>query len=301
MICTLCPRRCGAERTETEGRGFCGAGTLPQAARAALHFWEEPCISGTRGSGAVFFSHCTLRCAFCQNLPISHEGFGQVITVRRLADIFRRLVDQGAHNINLVTATHYVPAVLDALSLYRPPVPVVWNSGGYETVETVQMLKGAVDIFLPDIKHFSPRLSSLCAGAPDYFAFASAAVSEMCRQTGPCVYDGDGLLLSGTLIRHLILPGCTSDSMRVLDFIHDALPPGTPVSLMRQYSPVPQCKIKGLDRRVTDKEYSRVLDHMLALGLTGYLQEKSSAKAEYTPPFDLTGLQGPSDESSGQT
>ena len=295
MICSLCPRQCFAERGEATGSGFCGAGTLPRLARAALHFWEEPCISGARGSGAVFFSHCTLRCAFCQNMDISHEAFGKTITVRALADIFRRLTDEGAHNINLVTATHFAPAVLEALSLYRPPVPIVWNSSGYETVETLKMLEGAVDIYLPDVKHVSPRLSALCAGAPDYFAFAAPAVREMCRQTGAPTYDEAGMMQKGTIVRHLILPGCTKDSMRVLDFIHDELPPGTPVSLMRQYSPVPQCHVKGLDRRITDEEYDRVFQYLLDLGLTGYFQEKSSATREYTPPFDLTGISAPAE------
>lgn len=299
MICSLCPRQCFAERTPESGAGFCRAGTLPRLARAALHHWEEPCISGTRGSGAVFFSHCTLRCAFCQNLSVSHEGFGRTVTPAALADVFRRLVDQGAHNINLVTATHYVPAVLEALSLYRPPVPVVWNSGGYETVETLRLLEGAVDVYLPDLKHVSTRLSALCAGAPDYFAYASRAVSEMCRQTGAPVYDEDGLIQRGTIVRHLILPGCTGDSLRVLDFIHSQLPAGTPVSLMRQYSPIPECKVPGLDRRITDKEYERVLGYMRDLGLPGYLQEAASADRAYTPPFDLTGVepQGSPDES----
>lgn len=290
MICTLCPRACRAERTAESGGGFCRMGTLPRVARAALHRWEEPCISGTRGSGTVFFSGCTLRCAYCQNIAISHGGFGRTVSVRRLADIFKSLVEQGAHNINLVTATPYVPAILDALALYRPPVPVVFNSGGYETVETLRLLRGAVDIYLPDIKHVSPRLSALCAEAPDYFEAASAAVIEMCAQTGAPVYDADGIMLRGTIVRHLILPGCTGDSLRVLDFIHDRLPKGTPVSLMRQYSPIPECQIKGLDRRITDAEYERVLDRLIALNLDGYMQEKTSAKREYTPPFDLTGV-----------
>ena len=290
MICTLCPRACHAERTEENGNGFCWMGTLPRVARAALHMWEEPCISGTRGSGTVFFSGCTLRCAYCQNIAISHGGFGRTVTVQRLSDIFKSLVDQGAHNINLVTATPYVPAILDALDLYRPPVPIVFNSGGYETIETLRMLRGAVDIYLPDLKHVSPRLSALCAKAPDYFEVASAAITEMCAQTGTPVYDADGLMQRGTIVRHLILPGCTGDSLRVLDFIHDHLPEGTPVSLMRQYSPIPECKIKGLDRRITDREYERVLAHLTALHLDGYMQEKSSAKSEYTPPFDLTGV-----------
>lgn len=287
-VCTLCPRRCGVDRSA--GRGFCGMDESPRVARAALHFWEEPCISGTRGSGAVFFSGCTLRCAFCQNYEISHQGFGKALTVRRLADIFRALEDQGAHNINLVTATPFVRQVLEALSLFKPGIPVVWNTGGYETVETLRMLEGAVDIYLPDLKHVSPRLSRLCAGAPDYFEFASAALMEMCRQTGPAVYGEDGLMRKGVIVRHLILPGCTVDSCKALDFIAENLPKGTPVSLMRQYTPSPHCNIPGLDRRVSDAEYARVLAHFEALGLSGFTQEKESANAAYTPPFDLTGV-----------
>lgn len=290
MICTLCPRACRAERTQEKGEGLCRMGTLPRVARAALHFWEEPCISGTRGSGTVFFSGCTLRCAYCQNIGVSHGGQGKTISVRRLADIFKELVDQGAHNINLVTGTQFTYAVLDALALYRPPVPVVWNSGGYETLETLGLLKGAVDIYLPDVKHVSRRLSALCAKAPDYFEYARAAVKQMCAQTGAPMFDAEGMMLRGTIVRHLILPGCTGDSMRVLDFIHDELPQGTPVSLMRQYSPIPECAIRGLNRRITDAEYARVLAYLNDLGLGGYMQEKSSASREYTPPFDGTGV-----------
>ena len=286
--CTLCPRRCGVDRSKRTG--FCGMGVMPKVARAALHFWEEPCISGRNGSGTVFFSGCTLRCAYCQNHEISHLGQGKEIMVQRLADIFKMLRDQGAHNINLVTATPFVPAVLDALSLFHPGIPIVWNSGGYETVDTLKMLQGAVDIYLPDLKHVSPRLSALCAQAPDYFDMASAAIQEMCRQTGPAVYDEAGMVRRGVIVRHLILPGCTADSCRVLDFIAEKLPPGTPVSLMRQYTPEPWCAIPGLDRRITDKEYARVLDHFQALGLQGYIQEKESADGAYTPAFDGTGV-----------
>ena len=286
--CTLCPRRCRADRAVKPG--FCGMGESPRLARAALHFWEEPCISGTRGSGTVFFSGCTLRCAFCQNYAISHLGQGKEITVQRLADIFKMLEDQGAHNINLVTATPFTYAVLDALSLYRPNIPIVWNTGGYESVDTLKLLEGAVDIYLPDLKHVSPRLSKLCAGAPDYFEIASRAIREMCRQTGPAVYDADGMMKKGVIVRHLILPGCTVDSCKALDFIAEQLPKATPVSLMRQYTPSPYCTIPGLDRHITDAEYQRVLTHFEALGLTGYTQEKESADAAYTPPFDLTGV-----------
>ena len=213
-----------------------------------------------------------------------------MITVERLADVFRELYDQGAHNINLVTATPYWPAIREALDLYKPPIPVIWNTGGYEKPETIRSMKGYVDAFLPDIKHVSPRLSTLCADAPDYFNYASKSVVLMCEQAGQPVYDGNGLLLSGVIVRHLILPGCTSDSIRVLDFIAEHLPKGIPVSLMRQYTPIPQCTVPGLQRRITDREYGRVLEHMQALGLDGYGQDKASAEREYTPPFDLTGV-----------
>ena len=287
-VCTLCPRQCGVDRRVK--KGFCGMGEKTRVARAALHFWEEPCISGARGSGAVFFSGCTLRCAYCQNYSISHEGQGQDISVRRLADIFKELEDQGAHNINLITGTPYVPAILEALGIYRPGIPVVWNTSGYETLETLKLLDGAVDIYLPDFKHVSPRLSKLCAGAPDYFTVASAAVREMCRQAGEPVYGADGMMRKGVIVRHLILPGCTGDSIRALDFIAENLPKGTPVSLMRQYTPEPWCKIPGLDRRVTDAEYERVLAHFEMLGLDGFTQEKEAADSVYTPKFDRTGV-----------
>ena len=263
---------------------------MPRVARAALHHWEEPCISGTRGSGTVFFSHCTLKCAYCQNYEISHLGHGKDITPARLSEIFKALYEQGAHNLNLVTGTPYWPAIKKALELYRPPIPVVWNTGGYERPEVIRSMKGYVDVFLPDIKHVSPGLSALCADAADYFDWTSRAVKAMCEQAGPPIYDRDGLIQSGVIVRHLILPGCTSDSMKVLDFIREQLPQGTPVSLMRQYSPIPECRIRGFDRHITDREYRRVLDHLMALGLDGYMQEKSSAQKEYTPPFDLTGV-----------
>ena len=286
--CVLCPRRCGIDRSMKTG--FCGMGERPRIARAALHFWEEPCISGSRGSGAVFFSGCTLRCAYCQNYSISHRGEGKDISVRRLANIFKELEDQGAHNINLVTGTPFVPAILEALSIFHPHVPIVWNTSGYETLDTLKMLEGTADIYLPDLKHVSPRLSRLCAGAPDYFETASMAIREMCRQTGEPIYDADGLMQKGVIVRHLILPGCTIDSIRALDFIAENLPKGTPVSLMRQYTPESWCKIPGLDRRVTDAEYERVSAHFNMLNLEGYTQEKEAADGVFTPKFDGTGV-----------
>ncbi len=282
---------CGAARTPEEGNGYCRMGTDAVVARAALHHWEEPCISGTRGTGAVFFSGCTLRCAYCQNAGISHDGFGKRLTARELADIFRRLVEEdGAQTLSLITPAHFLPAILDALDLYRPAVPVVCNCGGYERVETVRELDGIVDVWLPDLKYVSPRLSALLSDAPDYFKKASAAIAQMCRQSGPPQYDTEGIMTRGTLVRHLVLPGCTGDSKDALQFIRDSLPEETPVSLMGQYTPQPGCAVPGLDRRLTQKEYNRAASFMQALELPGYIQSLESADAAFTPAFDLTGV-----------
>ena len=288
--CMLCPRQCGAQRTEDEGSGVCGVGTLPRIARAALHMWEEPCISGTRGSGAVFFSGCGLRCIFCQNESISHGCEGETVSVERLAEIFRELEAQGAHNINLVTAAQFVPAVIRALDLYRPAIPVVYNSSGYERVETLRMLEGYVDIYLPDFKYIDPQMAKLLSGAEDYPQTAMEAIREMIRQTGPAQYDEDGMMRRGTQIRHLVLPGLTGDSMKILSVIRDEFPEAS-VSLMGQYTPFGRAlSMPGLNRRLKKKEYARVLAHMEAIGLDGYRQELESASEAFVPAFDGTGV-----------
>ncbi len=288
--CALCPRRCGAVRTDMAGGGFCAMPALPVVARAALHFWEEPCISGQRGSGTVFFSGCNLRCVFCQNGKISRENFGKAVTVPRLREIFQRLVDQGAHNINLVTPTHFTPAIREALS--EPlGVPVVWNSGGYELPETLRTLEGRVQIYLPDLKYAGSALAGAYSGAPDYFETATAAIREMFRQVGRCAFDGEGVLQRGVVIRHLLLPGALENTKAVLDWIAGTFPPGAVlVSLMSQYTPQPGAA--GLLRRkVTGAESRAARAYMENLGLTaGYYQDSSSAREEYTPPFDLTGV-----------
>lgn len=290
MICTLCPRNCGAERTAESGAGVCRMGTQPKIARAALHMWEEPCISGTRGSGAVFFSGCGLRCVFCQNEAISQQGEGKIVTPARLAEIFRELEAQDAHNINLVTAAHFVPAVLEALSLYRPNIPIVYNSSGYESIETLRMLSGVVDIYLPDYKYIDPDMAAMLSGARDYPEVAFAAIAEMIRQTGAPVYDENGMMQRGTLIRHLVLPGLTGDSMKILTRIRDEFP-GIPVSLMGQYTPCGRAlSMPGMDRKIKKKEYARVLAHMEAIGLDGYRQELGSADGAFIPSFDETGV-----------
>lgn len=298
--CELCPRRCRTDRRSAAG--YCGAGSEVRAARAALHHWEEPCISGVRGSGTVFFSGCTLRCCFCQNHQISQEHFGKTLTIRQLADIFLRLQDQGAHNINLVTATQYLPWILPALDLAkeRLSVPVVYNCGGYERTETVKALKDYVDIWLPDLKYYDRELSTRYSKAPDYFAVASEAVLQMIEQTGTPVFhscqNGPSSTLimdRGVIIRHMVLPGQRQDSIRLLHWMADALPKGQYyISLMSQYTPYRKNPDHPeLNRRITSYEYQKVVDAALELGLEqGFMQEKSSAKEEYTPPFDLEGL-----------
>lgn len=289
MICNLCPRRCGAERTETESGGLCGLPVLPVVARAGLHHWEEPCISGARGSGAVFFSGCVLGCVFCQNGKISHENFGRAISVSRLREIFRELIGQGAHNINLVSPTPFALAIREALE--EPlPVPVVWNTGGYERVETLRALEGRVQIWLPDLKYADSALAAQYSGAGDYFEAATAAILEMYRQTGDCVLE-DGLLKRGVVIRHLLLPGALENAKAVMDWVAAHFQSGQVLfSLMAQYTPQPGAA-GLLARRVTGAEYRAAMAYMKNLGIVdGYCQDVASAQAEYTPDFDLTGV-----------
>ena len=293
MGCELCPRRCGADRTRQAG--YCGAGSALRVARAALHFWEEPCISGTRGSGTVFFSGCPLKCCYCQNWKISAEGFGKEIALERLTEIFLELQAKGAHNLNLVTATPWLEWILPALDEARRrgcTLPVVYNTGGYETLKTVERLAPYVDIWLADVKYVSPALSREYSGAADYFAVCEQAVTRMLELTGAPVYDGEGILQRGVILRHLALPGCLEDSKAVLDWMA-ALPKGSFIpSLMSQYTPFYKAaEHKNLRRRISTWEYRQVIDRAVDLGLTeGYMQEKSSAREEYTPPFDLEGV-----------
>lgn len=299
--CTLCPRQCRADRRTQPG--FCGCTDKLRAARAALHLWEEPCISGQEnqkmphGSGTVFFSGCTLRCCFCQNFSISHEGTGKDLTSKRLAEIFLELQQQGAYNINLVTATQFLPHVLHALTLIRPKlnIPVVYNCGGYERTEVIDALADYVQIYLPDLKYFSPALAKRYSRAEDYFSVASRAILRMTAQTGPLVFDDKtGILTKGVLLRHMVLPGAKEDSIRLLHWINDNLPKGHfLLSLMSQYTPFYQAEnYPEINRRITTYEYEKVVEEAVRLGLTdGFMQEKSSAKEEYTPPFStLEGL-----------
>lgn len=278
-----------ARRDAQAGEGFCGLPATPVVARAGLHLWEEPCVSGARGSGAVFFSGCVLRCVYCQNHAISHENFGKPVSVERLREIFWELIGQGAHNINLVSPTPFAPAIREALA--EPlPVPVVWNTGGYERVETLRSLEGKVQVWLPDLKYVDSGLSQDLSGAADYFDAASAAIEEMVRQTGDYVLEA-GLLKRGVLIRHLMLPGQLENTKAVLDWVAETFRPGQVLlSLMAQYTPQPGAE-GLLSRRVTGAEYRVALRYMENLGITdGYCQDAASARAEYTPDFDLTGV-----------
>lgn len=294
--CELCPRRCRVDRSEKAG--FCGMGDRIIAARAGLHFWEEPCISGESGSGAVFFSGCVMRCKFCQNNEISRERKGKEISVERLAEIFLELEEQGALNINLVNPTHFVPQIISSLELARKQglrVPIVYNSGGYERVETLKMLDGLVDIYLPDVKYFNDELAVKLSSAPNYFETAMSAVSEMVRQTGKPVFDESGeIMKKGTIVRHLVLPNCYKDSVEVIKRVGERFGGEILFSLMSQYTPFGEVKtnpeFKKMNRRITTFEYQKALDAVLEAGLQGFMQEKSSAKEEYTPSFDLTGI-----------
>ena len=290
MICTLCPRRCGAERTDTRAGGLCGMPAAPVVARAMLHQWEEPCLVGDHGAGCVFFSGCNLRCCFCQNGTISREGFGKPISVERLRDIFRELIAQGAACLDLVTPTHFTPAILEALGDEKWPVPVVWNCGGYESVETLRLLEGKVQVYLPDLKYALPGPAKRYSGAEDYFERASVAILEMYRQTGPCVLE-DGRLKRGVVIRHLQLPGELENTRRCIDWVAETFRPGEVLfSLMSQYTPQPGAK-GPLARHVTGAEYRAAVAYMENCGITdGYTQERTSAREEYTPDFDLRGV-----------
>ena len=290
MICNLCPRSCGAERTEDRAGGVCHMPAGPVVAKAMLHQWEEPCLVGDRGAGTVFFSGCNLRCRFCQNGVISQEGFGKPITAARLREIFEELVAQGAACLDLVTPTHFAPSILEALGDRPWPVPVVWNCGGYERAETLRLLEGKVQVYLPDLKYALPDPAKRYSAAEDYFEWAKAAILEMFRQTGPYRMEG-GALKSGVLIRHLLLPGELENTRRVIDWVAAAFRPGDVLfSLMSQYTPQPGA-VGNLARHVTKAEYRAAVEYMENCGIAdGYTQERTSAKEEYTPDFDLRGV-----------
>ena len=293
-VCMICPRRCGIDRQTA--RGFCGVGEEMRIVRVMRHSFEEPCIAGEHGAGAIFFTGCNLGCVFCQNAPISHPAAGHepgdTVSPRRLADIMLELQAAGLSSVDLVTPTHFTPRIAEALRLARMDglsLPVVWNSGGYELTETLAVLDGLIDVYMPDFKYFSPAISQKYSAAADYADRAAECIGYMYRVLGAARF-GDGMMTRGTLIRHLVLPGLTGDSIRILEQICDDFP-GIPVSLMGQYTPCGRAlSIPGMDRKIKKKEYARVLAYMEAVGLNGYRQELGSADGAFIPAFDGTGV-----------
>lgn len=316
--CTICPRNCGVDRLSGQ-RGYCGQTAEIYGARAAMHYWEEPCISGSKGSGAVFFSGCNLKCIFCQNHSIAIGTTGIPITPDRLAEIFLSLQDQGAHNINLVTPTHFVPQIIHALSLagrdnlkstvynatgssplqgtpkpgsdHQLTIPVVYNTSSYEKTDSLALLEGFIDIYLPDLKYYSPELSKRYSNASDYFDYATKAISEMLRQTGRPTFDENGLMKKGVIVRHMLIPGQSKDSKKILRFLHETFGNDILISIMNQYTPMPGVNVDELQRRITSEEYDKILDFADKIGIqNGFMQEGETASDSFIPPFDYEGL-----------
>ena len=291
--CKLCPRNCGANRLK-EKRGFCGALDKVKVARAALHYWEEPCISGNVGSGTVFFSHCTLKCVFCQNYNISQCEWGKEITIERLSEIFLELQEKGALNINLVTPTHYVPQIIEALKLAKSKglkLPIIYNSSGYEKVETIKLLKGYIDVYLPDIKYFDSKYSSKYSKANSYFELAIEAVKEMVNQVGEVEFDKDGIIKKGVIIRHLMLPGLLFDSKKIIDNIYKNFGDKVYISIMNQYTPLENVEdYPELNKSLNKKHYDAIIDYALNIGVkNGFIQEDGTDKESFIPLFNFEG------------
>lgn len=289
--CNICPRKCGIDREKQ--KGFCGVGTL-KIAKACLHYGEEPPISGVNGSGTVFFSGCSLKCVFCQNMPISRDGYGKEISVNRLAEIFLTLQEKGADNINLVTPTHYSEEIITALEIAKPSlhIPVIYNCGGYESVDTLKKYDGLIDVYLPDFKYADKEIAREYSAAENYPDVVVPALKEMYRQVGEVRFSDNGLIQKGVIIRHMVLPSHRHDSIKILDIIKKNLPADKiKISLLRQYTPCGKAlEIKKIARKVTTFEYNSVADYAEKLGFDGYLQEKSSASFEMTPEWDLEGV-----------
>ncbi len=286
MLCNLCPRNCRTERSE-ERFGYCGVGKLPKIARAALHFDEEPPVSGTRGAGTIFFCGCNLRCVFCQNYDISTRDIGKVITPYQLSEEYRKLEAMGAQNIEFVTPSHYVDAILESLSYYHPQLPLIWNSSGYDKVETLKSLDGVIDIYLPDFKYSDNALAKRLSNCSDYVETATAAINEMLRQQPETVIE-DGIMKRGVIIRHLVLPSHVKNSIGVLEIIKERFGTRAAVSLMAQYMPAGKAAdYPEINRRLTKREYQKALDQLYDLGLDGFAQELDSSDKKYVPEWDF--------------
>lgn len=292
--CTLCPRNCGANRLRGQ-KGYCRANGEMLIARAALHMWEEPCISGKEGSGAVFFSGCSMGCIFCQNAEISGGRTGKVVSVEHLAEIFLNLQEQQANNINLVTAGHYVPQVREALILAKEKgleIPIVYNSSGYEKKETLQLLEGLVDVYLPDFKYMNEELAKEYSNASDYPEVAKQAIAEMVRQVGEATFDERGMMQKGVIVRHLMLPGELLDSKRIIRYLHETYEERIFISMMSQYTPMPRvAEHPKLGKKIRKKSYDTLLDFAVSLGVeNGFFQEGETAKESFIPAFDCEGV-----------
>ena len=293
MVCNLCPRNCGTDRDKAVG--YCKMTDKLKISRAALHHWEEPCISAENGSGTVFFSGCNMGCVYCQNQDISHQGFGREITEQRLAEIFLELQQKNAHNINLVTPTHYTPQIIRAVKLAREnglSIPVVYNTSGYEKTENIESLKDTVDVYLPDFKYISSDIAKKYSFCADYPEVVKKAISAMVKQTGPCVFDDDGIIQKGTIVRVLVLPGYAEEAKKIIEYLYTTYGDDIFISIMSQYTPCTDLeKYPEINRRLTQQEYDDVIDFAVELGLeNGFVQEGESASESFIPPFNLEGV-----------
>jgi len=292
--CTLCPRECHVDRTKGE-KGYCGETDELVVARAALHFWEEPCISGEEGSGTVFFSGCAMKCVYCQNYRIAHGLAGKKISIERLADIFMELQQKSANNINLVTPSHYVPQIIEAIILARTKglkIPIVYNCSGYEKVETLQLLEGYVDVYLPDFKYMDSALALKYSNCNDYFEYASAAIKEMVRQAGKATFNSRNIMQKGIIIRHLTLPWCMKDSKNIIKYLYDTYEDQVYMSIMNQYTPVATVEdYPEINRKITEREYDELVDYAIDIGVeNGFIQEGETASESFIPDFDNEGV-----------
>lgn len=292
--CKLCPRNCNVNRLNNE-KGFCMAAINPKVARVSLHHFEEPCISGTNGSGTVFFSECNLSCVFCQNHSISENHVGKEISIKRLSEIFLEQQKNGAHNINLVTPTHYVPQIIEALDIAKANglcIPIIYNTSSYENLETIKSLKGYIDIYLPDLKYYNDKFAIKYSNAPNYFKYASLAIEEMVNQTGKCQFDENGIIKKGVIIRHMMLPGLLFDSKKIIDYIYNKFKDLVYVSIMNQYTPLNKAKdYPEINKPVNPKIYESFIDYCISIGITqGFIQEEGTVKESFVPEFDMRGV-----------
>ncbi|MHC1685479.1 MAG: radical SAM protein [Clostridiaceae bacterium] len=290
--CNLCPRSCNVNRLNGQ-LGFCGSGSNVKIGRAELHHWEEPCVSGKNGSGTVFFSNCNLKCVFCQNHLISQENTGSEISIERLSEVFIELQNKKAHNINLVTPTHYAPQIIDAVSLSKIQglsIPVLYNTNSYENVDTIRALKGTIDVFLPDLKYFSDKYAVKYSNAKYYFKIASKAIEEMINVTGSPVFDKDGMIQKGVIVRHMMLPGLLFDSKKIIDFLYNEFGNSIYISIMNQYTPLNKASdYPEINKTLNPKMYDSLVDYAISLGITqGFIQEEGSANKSYVPDFNFT-------------